>query len=111
MRADLAVASSLADGASARILYLKAFLRVGLVPPPIDGAPLKARSAALWRRPTSSWIARAADSAAVATQPNVVATNGGELIILRGQVVGAIGVSGSAAHELDIAKLAAAALQ
>jgi mono/diheme cytochrome c family protein len=32
-----------ADGASARILYLKAFLRVGLVPPPIDGAPLTER--------------------------------------------------------------------
>ena len=71
-----------------------------------DGAPLKARSAAMWKRSTATWIEPAANSAAVATQPNAIASNGGEPILAGGKIIGAIGVSGNGQFEGPIAKMA-----
>ncbi len=67
----------------------------------------KAKSAAMWRRPTTGWIERAPS---IATYPNVVASPGGEMIMMGGKIVGAIGVSGNGTHELNIAKAGVAAL-
>ena len=75
-----------------------------------DGAPLKARSAAMWKRSTSTWIEAAKDSAAVSTQPNAIASNGGEFIVVGGKIIGAVGVAGNGANEGPISRTAAAAL-
>jgi glc operon protein GlcG len=76
-----------------------------------ETAPYKARSTALWMRPTSSWIDTLKTNPSAATIPNVVATNGGELIVSGGRTIGAIGVGGSGPNEGDIAKVGAAAVK
>jgi glc operon protein GlcG len=76
-----------------------------------ETAPNKARSAAVWMRPTSSWIEAARNSPGVIGMAQVVATNGGELIVSGGRTIGAIGVGGSAPNEGDIAKIAVAAVK
>ena len=76
-----------------------------------ETAPNKARSTALWMRPTSSWIETLKTNPSAATIVNVVATNGGELIISGGRIIGAIGVGGSGPNEGDIAKVGVAAVK
>jgi uncharacterized protein GlcG (DUF336 family) len=75
----------------------------------VDGAPLKARSAAMWKRSTSTWIETMKTNAYPGTMPNVIASNGGEVIFSGGLIIGGIGISGSP-FEGQIAKAAAAVL-
>ena len=73
---------------------------------------LKAKSAVLWQRSTSTWLPAIAESnGAQTTFPNLYAGNGGEMIVAGGRIVGGVGVGGSGPNELDISRLAAAALQ
>ena len=74
-------------------------------------APNKARSAAVWLRPTSYWIEAGKTNPGALGLPEVIASNGGELIISGGHVIGAIGVGGSGPNEGDIAKLAVATVK
>ena len=69
-------------------------------------APLKAKAAAIWRRPTMIWEAAGANGQPTASRPN-----GGEMIVRGGKVVGGLGVNSSPDHEAEIARVAAAALQ
>ena len=73
----------------------------------IGAAQQKARASAIYKRSTTAWIGH---EASIVNRPDTIASAGGELIIFRGQVVGAIGISG-ASQELAIARLAAAALR
>lgn len=73
---------------------------------------LKAKSAVLWQRSTSTWLAAIeASHGAQTTFPNLYAGNGGELIVMGGRIVGGVGIGGSGPNEADISKLAAAALK
>ncbi len=77
-----------------------------------ETAPLKAKSAVEWQRPTSSWIAGvAAGNAAPIAYPNVLATNGGEMLVRDGHIVGGIGVGGSGPNEGPIAQAGVAAFK
>lgn len=85
----------------------------------MDGAPLssaqtapaKATSAVMWKRPTSSWATPLGSSPAPLSLPHVIASAGGELLLLNGRIVGAVGVGGSLPNEGDIAKKAASSLE
>ena len=85
----------------------------GTFPAAAHVATEKARTAAIFRRPTADFES-AVNDGRVAFLGNRVATplQGGVPILLGGQVVGAIGVSGAASAQQDqeLAKLAAAAL-
>lgn len=72
-------------------------------------APLKAKAAAIWRRPTLIWSTP--ETGGAPGQAPVSRPNGGEMIIKDGKVVGGVGVNSSPAHESEIAKAAARALQ
>jgi uncharacterized protein GlcG (DUF336 family) len=73
---------------------------------------LKAKSAVVWQRSTSSWLAAIeASHGAQTTFPDVYAGNGGEMIVAGGKLVGGVGVGGSAPNEADIARIAGAALK
>jgi uncharacterized protein GlcG (DUF336 family) len=73
---------------------------------------LKAKSAVVWQRSTSTWLAAIeASHGAQTTFPDLYAGNGGEIIVSGGKIVGGVGVGGSAPNEGDIAKIAAAALK
>lgn len=77
-----------------------------------ETSPAKARSAARWLRPTSFWIERMSKGdPTTSTLPDVIGSNGGELIVVGGRTIGAIGVGGSGPNEGDIAKLAVQALK
>lgn len=76
-----------------------------------ETAPSKAKTAAIWKMPTSYWIEAVKNNPSAATIPNVVGANGGELIIAGGHTIGAIGVGGSGPNEGDIAKIGAAAVK
>jgi uncharacterized protein GlcG (DUF336 family) len=61
----------------------------------LDIAIMKARAAATYRRPTRAWANVIAKSGpAVMTLPGVVASPGGEPIMVGGKVTGGVGVSG-----------------
>jgi glc operon protein GlcG len=77
-----------------------------------DTAPAKAKSAVMWKRPTSLWLDSAKTNPAPLSFPHVVASPGGELLVRDGRIVGAVGVGGSGQNEGDIiAKRAAASLK
>jgi uncharacterized protein GlcG (DUF336 family) len=76
-----------------------------------DTAPAKAKSAVMWKRSTSLWFDAAKANPAFLSFPHVVASKGGELLVLDGRIIGAVGVGGSPANEGDIAKRAASSLQ
>ena len=60
-----------------------------------DIAIMKARSAAIWRRPTRAFVdAIAKGGTGVMTLPGVVAAPGGLPIMAGGRVTGGVGVSG-----------------
>jgi uncharacterized protein GlcG (DUF336 family) len=62
----------------------------------------KARTAALFRRPSKAWEdAVAKGGTAVMTFPNVIASAGGVPLVLDGKIVGAIGVSGAPKGTID----------
>jgi uncharacterized protein GlcG (DUF336 family) len=79
----------------------------------IEVAIAKARTAALFRRPTRSFSdSVAAGRNAVLSLPGVVAIEGGVPIMIDGRVAGAIGVSGaSSEQDGEIAAVALAALR
>ena len=76
-----------------------------------DTAPAKAKSAVMWKRPTSLWLESAKTNPAPLSFPHVVASPGGELLVRDGRIVGAVGVGGSPQNEGDIAKRAATSLK
>lgn len=70
----------------------------------IDVSQKKARSAALFRRPTKIFeelIAKGGPTITLLTLPGVIASAGGLPIMIGGKVAGAIGVSGSPAGSID----------
>ena len=77
----------------------------------IDTTPAKAKSAVLWKQPSSFWANGVAHSPAALSFPHVVAVVGGELIIKDNRIIGGIGVGGSGPNEGEIAKIAASALK
>lgn len=76
-----------------------------------DTAPAKAKSAVMWKRPTSLWLESAKTNPAPLSFPHVVASPGGELLVRDGRIIGAVGVGGSPQNEGDIAKRAATSLK
>lgn len=75
----------------------------------IDSATLKGRAAVLYRTPTDKYMDRAnGKEPAIATLPGVIPLGGGSPVVFEGNVIGAVGVSGSAnPNEIAIAKDAA----
>jgi len=61
----------------------------------------KARSAALFKRPTLSWEEAAKDRAVIMKIPNVVPLGGGVPLMAGGIGIGAIGVSGASSTKDD----------
>jgi glc operon protein GlcG len=80
-----------------------------------DVAPAKARSAALFRRPTKAFqddVAAGGIGLRYLSLPGVVAAEGGVLLVIDGKIVGAIGISGGTyAQDGQVALAGAAALQ
>lgn len=92
---------------------LLAFRRMDNAPPGcIDSSILKGRAAALYRTSTDKYMARANGAEpAIATLPNVVPLGGGAVVTVENQVIGAVGVSGSAnPNEIEIARTGSEAL-
>ena len=77
-----------------------------------ETAPLKGKSAVEWQRPTSSWIAGVSGGGNPSPLlfPHVLSTNGGEMLIRDGRIIGGIGVGGSGPNEDAIAKAGVAGL-
>ncbi len=75
----------------------------------IDSSILKGRAAALYRTPTDKYMERAnGKEPAIATLPGLVPLGGGAPVKYQDNVIGAVGVSGSAnPNEIAIAKAAA----
>ncbi|EGF90672.1 hypothetical protein ABI_37030 [Asticcacaulis biprosthecium C19] len=77
----------------------------------IDVATGKAETAARFRRPTAAFQQAVKDGNLNSIFTGAMALEGGELLIIDGQVVGAIGVSGAtAAQDGQVARAAAAAV-
>lgn len=68
----------------------------------IDVAIGKARTAAQFRRPTRLWEESAKTRPAIVTLPHVVLLQGGVPVVVNGQTVGAIGVSGVTAQQDEL---------
>lgn len=75
----------------------------------IDSSILKARAGALYHTPTDKYMGRAnGTEPAIATLPGMVPLGGGNPIVYQNNVVGSVGVSGSAnPNEIAIAQTAA----
>lgn len=67
----------------------------GAFPAAIDAALAKARSAALFRRPTSNFSRRVKEGMPLAHLPHVTPLGGGVLLERDGVLLGALGVSGA----------------
>ena len=79
----------------------------------VELAPGKARTAVIYRKPTSS-LERSVDAGRVAatTAPDSVQMQGGIPLMIGGQIVGAIGVStDTPAHDQQVAEAGASALR
>jgi uncharacterized protein GlcG (DUF336 family) len=77
----------------------------------IDVAVEKARCAARFKRPTQAWEERVAASPAILALPGVLPLQGGVPLLARGEIVGAVGVSGALpAEDTACAEAGAAAL-
>ncbi len=91
--------------------YLLNFIRMdGVAPAAAEVGIAKARSAALFGRSTKSWEEAAKDRTVILKIPNVVPLGGGVPLMVDGQRVGAIGVSGSTSAKDDEIAQAGAAL-
>ena len=94
------VSIAVADGAG----MLIALHRMdGSNPITADVAHAKARSAALFRLRTSEAEALLARHPGLLTLPNMVCIGGGVPIIVEGECLGAVGVSGASAEEDEVA--------
>lgn len=78
----------------------------------VEIAIAKARSAVAFKRPTKAWDdVLASGRQAVLGLPGVVPTEGGVPIVVQGQIVGAVGVSGvTSPQDGQVAQVAVAAL-
>jgi uncharacterized protein GlcG (DUF336 family) len=80
-----------------------------------DAAVAKARTAALYKRPTLAFqdaLAKGGENLRILSLPNVVASEGGIPLVVDGKIVGAIGVSGmTSAQDGQCAKAGAEALK
>jgi glc operon protein GlcG len=86
----------------------------GTFPAAAPIAENKARSAAVFRKPTADFEAAVKNGrVSLLANPELLPLQGGVPIVLGGQVVGAVGVAGaaSAQQDEDIAKIAAGAVQ
>ncbi|KQN50536.1 hypothetical protein ASE93_22410 [Serratia sp. Leaf50] len=93
---------------------LLAFKRMDTAPVGcIDSSILKARAAALYRTPTDKYMGRAnGTEPAIATLPGMVPLGGGNPVVYNDNVIGSVGVSGSAnPNEIAIAQVAADSLK
>jgi uncharacterized protein GlcG (DUF336 family) len=79
------------------VLYLERLDGAG--PMTAEVATAKARTAAVWRRPTKFWEDRLKDRPAMMKFPENLPIQGGVPIVHQGECVGAIGVSGVQSHE------------
>ena len=92
---------------------LVSFLRMdGASPSSVDVAPAKARTAARFRRPTRAMEEAVAGGRTVLLSfPGATPVEGGVPIIVNGQVVGAVGVSGvTSAQDAQVAQAGAGAV-
>lgn len=92
---------------------LVAFLRMdGASPSSVDIAPAKARTAARFRRPTKAMEEAVAGGRTVLLSfPDVTPVEGGVPIVVNGQVVGAVGVSGvTSPQDAQVAQAGASAV-
>jgi glc operon protein GlcG len=92
---------------------LVAFLRMdGASPSSVDIAPAKARTAARFRRPTKAMEEAVAGGRTVLLSfPDVTPVEGGVPVIVNGQVVGAVGVSGvTSPQDAQVAQAGASAV-
>lgn len=81
----------------------------GAFPAAIDAALAKARTAALFRRPSSEFSRRVKDGMPLAHLPHVVPLGGGVLLERDGVLFGALGVSGAREDtETELAEIIAA---
>ena len=80
-----------------------------------DAAMGKARTAAMYRRPTQAFqddLAGGGNGLRILTLPGVVAAGGGIPLVIDGKIVGAIGISGGTfAQDQQVAGAGAAALK
>ena len=79
------------------VLYLERLDGAG--PMTAEVATAKARTAAVWRRPTKFWEDRLKERPAMMKFPENLPIQGGVPIVHQGECVGAIGVSGVQSHE------------
>lgn len=79
----------------------------------VDSAIQKGQAATYYRTPTDKYMARANGAEpAIATLPGMVPLGGGSPVVFEGNVIGAVGASGSAnPNEIEIAKAAAESLK
>ncbi len=79
----------------------------------IDSSTLKARAGALYHTPTDKYMGRAnGKEPAISTLPGMVPLGGGNPIVYQDNVIGAVGVSGSAnPNEIAIAEASAASIK
>jgi len=79
------------------LLYLERLDGAG--PMTAEVATAKARTAAVWRRPTKFWEDRIKERPVFLKFPDNLPIQGGVPIVHQGDCVGAIGVSGVQSHE------------
>ena len=109
-RRGFSMAFAIVDPSGALVLFHK---MDGTQNGSVEVAEQKARTSALFRRPTRAFAdSVAAGRTAVLSLPNVVAIEGGVPIMIGGRVAGAIGVSGaSSEQDGEVAAAALAVLQ
>ena len=92
---------------------LVAFVRLDGAPPAsVDIAPAKARTAARLRRTTGGLDSAAAGRPAILGLPGITPVEGGVPILIDGEVVGAVGVSGvTSPQDAQVARAGAAAVK
>lgn len=81
----------------------------------IEVAQSKAKTANAFKRPTKAFqdaVTQGGENLRVLSLPNVIAVEGGELLISNGKIIGAIGVSGlKAAEDTEVAKAGTAVIK
>jgi glc operon protein GlcG len=102
-RRDWAVTIAIVDDAGLLLLLERAD---GARPQTSEVALLKARSAALTHRPGKNWEDAVKNRPGVVNFPDAFPIQGGVPILLKGEVIGGVGVSGVQSHEDEQAALA-----
>jgi glc operon protein GlcG len=92
MDQNMQVAAAVVDQGGWPVLQIR---MDGAFPAAVDAALAKARTAALYRRPSSDFSKRVKEGMPLAHLPHVVPLGGGVLLERDGVLVGALGVSGA----------------